>query len=112
MNETIAHRFQKRSIPADRYSIINDNRNLLPGRPRPIAKRRSDQKGRDNKNDPGAPLPYGWPQCGQTALPSIRFFLQCGHGTRVTFGRVARWTISPTRGTSQPRIVTSCAFSD
>jgi hypothetical protein len=106
-DETIANRFQQRSIPADRHSIINDNRNLFRGRPRPIAKRRGGQNHRDNPNGPGAGLPYGWPQCGQTGLPSMRFFLQCGHGTRLTFGRVARWTINPTTGTSQARIVTS-----
>jgi hypothetical protein len=57
MNETIANRFEQRSIPADHHSIINDNRNLLPGRLRPIANCRGGENHRNNPNDPGAALP-------------------------------------------------------
>ena len=107
MDETIGKRLQERPIPAEHEPLVKRNRDLLPGRLRPIENRGGCEDNRRDPNDPDPPLPYGWPQCGQTGLPSMRFFLQCGHTTRLTFGRVARWTISPTRGTSQPRIVTS-----
>lgn len=107
MHETVGKRFQDYPIPADHDPFVKRNGDLLPGRPRPIANRRGREDNRGDPNGPNPALPYGWPQCGQTGLPSIRFFLQCGHVTRLTFGRVARWTISPTTGTSQPRIVTN-----
>ena len=107
MDETVGKRLQEDPIPADHDPFVKRNRDLLPGRPRPIANRRGCENNRGDPNDPNLALPYGWPQCGQTGLPSMRFFLQCGHTTRLTFGRVTKWTISPTTGTSQPRIVTS-----
>lgn len=112
MDETVGERLQKDPIPADHDPFVKRNGDLLPGRPRPIANRRGCENNRGDPNGPDSALRYGWPQCGQTALPSMRFFLQWGHTTSFTFGRVARWTISPTTGTSQPRIVTNCAFSD
>lgn len=107
MHETVGKRFQDYPIPADHDPFVKRNGDLLPGRPRPIANRCGCEDNRGDPNGPNPALPYGWPQCGQTGLPSMRFFLQCGHATRLTFGRVARWTISPTTGTSQPRIVTN-----
>jgi hypothetical protein len=112
MDETIGQRFHNQPVPADHDSLVKRHRHLLPGRLRPIENRAGGEDNRDDPDDPNLPLAYGWPQCGQTGLFSIRFFLQCGHTTRLTFGLVVRWTISPTSGTSQPRTVTSCAFSD
>jgi hypothetical protein len=106
-DETIGNRFQERPIPAEHELLVKRHGDLLPGRLRPIENRAGDEDHRRDPGDPDAPPPYGWPQCGQTGLPSMRFFWQCGHTTSLTFGRVARWTISPTSGTSQPRIVTS-----
>ena len=105
--ETVGERLQEHPIPADRDLFVKRHGDLLPGRPRPIANRGGCEDNRGDPNDPNPALRYGWPQCGQTALPSMRFFLQLGHTTNLTFGRVARWTISPTKGTSQPRIVTN-----
>src|SRR6202030_1030763 len=81
---------------------------------RPITKRSDREHDRLDENDALRPFSYGWPQCGHTALPSRRFFWQCGHGTRLPFGRVTRWTINPITQVAgiQPRIVTSCAFSE
>src|SRR6202030_1006162 len=81
---------------------------------RPIAKRSDREHDRSDENDALPPFSYGWPQCGHTALPSRRFFWQCGHGTRLPFGRVTRCTINPITHVAgiQPRIVTSCAFSE
>jgi hypothetical protein len=106
-DETIGDRLQQRPVPANNQLLIKRYRDLLPGRLRPIENGAGGEDHRRDPDDPDAPPAYGWPQCGQTGLPSMRFFLQCGHATSLTFGRVARWTISPTRGTSQPRIVTS-----
>jgi len=107
MDESVGKRPQEHVIPADHDLFVKRHGYLLPGRPHPIAKRRGCEDNRDDPNGPNPAVRYGWPQCGQTALPSMRFFLQLGHTTSFTFGRVARWTISPTTGTSQPRIVTN-----
>ncbi len=101
-----AERLKDQTISADNDFVIGKNRNLRPWWPRPIANRRDGQGNRGDAN-PALAFFYGWPQCGQTALPSMRFFLQLGHTTSFTFGRVTKWTINPTTGTSQPRIVTS-----
>ena len=107
MDETIGKWLQEHPVPAKHKLLVKRHRDLFPRWLRPIANRRGSEDNRRDPNDPDPAPPYGWPQCGQTGLPSMRFFLQCGHTTRLTFGRVTRWTISPTTGTSQPRIVTS-----
>ncbi|MEN3369745.1 MAG: hypothetical protein V7609_1888 [Verrucomicrobiota bacterium] len=88
-DEITARSRQGQAIAADDDDAVENDRNLLLGRPRPIANRRDGDNNRGDPN-PGAAFLYGRPQCGQTALPSIRFFWQFGHGTRLPFGRVTR----------------------
>jgi hypothetical protein len=107
MDEMLTERLQQQPITAHYHLVVNNNGNLLSRWSHPIANCRNSQGDRGAANNPDSAFVYGWPQCGQTALPSIRFFLQLGHATSFTFGRVARWTISPTTGTIQPRIVTN-----
>jgi hypothetical protein len=102
---------QDQPVAINDDDAVKRDRSLLFGPPGPIANRRDRDHERCDPN-PGAPFLYGRPQCGQTALPSIRFFWQFGHGTRLPFGRVVRCTIKPTGQTSQPRMVTSWAFSE
>src|SRR2546426_12081219 len=96
MDETVRKRLQEYPIPAHHGPFIKRNRNLLAGEARPIANRCGCKDNHDDPKRPSSALPYGWPQCGQTVLPSMRFFLQLGHTTSFTSGRVAKWTISPT----------------
>ena len=89
-DETIGNRLQKHPIPAEHEPLVKRHGDLLAGRLRPIENRAGGEENRGDPDDPDPPFAYGWPQCGQTGLPSMRFFLQCGHTTRLTFGRVAR----------------------
>ena len=84
-----APRLEKEPIAFDDDCIVENNRDLLAGRPRPVAQRRDCNHNRRDAN-PDPPFLYGWPQCGQIALPSRRFFWHLGHGTRLPFGRVTR----------------------
>src|SRR6266404_5763855 len=108
-DETPAERLQKRPVTFDDDGFVKNHRDLFARRPHPIAQHRDGEDCRRDENDALAPFIYGWPQCGHTALPSRRFFWQCGHGTRLPFGRVTRWTINPITQVAgiQPRIVTS-----
>ncbi|MEY2494838.1 MAG: hypothetical protein QOJ45_1330 [Verrucomicrobiota bacterium] len=89
-DEIVAGARQSQAISIDHDDAVENDRDLLLGRPRPIANRRGCKHNQGDAKNPGATFLYGWPQCGQTALPSIRFFWQCGHGTRLPFGRVTR----------------------
>src|SRR5436190_14606114 len=90
MDETVRKRLQEYPITAHHGPLIKQNRNLLAGRARPIADRCGCNDNHDDPSGPNSALPYAWPQCGQTAPPSMRFFLQLGHTTSLTLGRVAR----------------------
>ena len=79
MDETVRKRLQERPIPAEHDPLVERNGNLLPWRPRPIVNRRGGEDNGGDPNGPNSAFRYGWPQCGQTVLPSMRFFLQCGH---------------------------------
>jgi hypothetical protein len=82
-------RLEQQPIAFDDSIVIEKHRDLPARRLHPIAQRRDRQHHRgDAKPDPA--FLYGWPQCGQVARPSRRFFWQLGHGTRLPFGRVAR----------------------
>ena len=71
-----AHWLEEQPVTAYHHPVVNDNRDLPAGWPRPIAQRRDCQGNRGDANNPDSALRYGWPQCGQTGLPSMRFFLQ------------------------------------
>lgn len=88
-DEIAAGTLQDQAIAIDDDDAVKNDRNLFLGRPGPIANRRRCDRSRRDPN-PAAAFLYGRPQCGQTALPSIRFFWQFGHGTRLPFGRVTR----------------------
>jgi len=90
MDETVRKRLQKYSIPAHYSLFVKHDGDLLPGRPRPIVNCCGGEDNRGDPNGPDSAFRYGWPQCGQTVLPSMRFFLQLGHTTSFTLGRVAR----------------------
>lgn len=88
-DETAAHRLKKQAVSLDDNGLIERYRDLLARRPGPIAKQSDCDRNRGNAN-PAPAFLYGWPQCGQIALPSRRFFWQLGHGTRLPFGRVTK----------------------
>jgi hypothetical protein len=90
----IGQRLEKSPISVDHDRFVKGNGDLSPRRLRPVAKRRDGEGQQDQADDPDPLLPYGWPQRGQTGLPSMRFFLQCGHGTRLTFGREPRTEVT------------------
>lgn len=106
-DEMAAERLEDEPVTADDDRIVGDDGDLCPRWLGPIANRRDGQGHRGDLHNQNLVPPQGLPQCGQTAPPSMRFFLQLGHTTSFTFGRVTRWTMSPTTGTSQPRMVTS-----
>ena len=85
---------EEQAIAFDDHLIIKNNGDLPAGRPHPIAQR-GDNQHHCGDAQPDAAFLYGWPQCGQVARPSRRFFWQCGHGTRLPFGRVTIWMIRP-----------------
>ena len=89
-DDVAAPRLEKQPIAFDNDRIVENHRDLLAGRPEPVAQRSDANHNRGDANPGPALLLYGWPQCGQIALPSRRFFWQLGHGTRLPFGRVAR----------------------
>jgi hypothetical protein len=58
MDETVGNRLQEQSVPAEHQPLVKRHRDLLPGRPRPIAKRRRRENNRsDDPNDP-SPAPH------------------------------------------------------
>jgi hypothetical protein len=76
-DETVGQWLQENPIPADHDRFVTRDGNLLPRRPRPIAKR---GRGQDCRGDPDPPDPafaYGWPQCGQTG-PNVNLVV-CPH---------------------------------
>lgn len=106
---TPAPGLEEKPVALDDDGFVENHRDLFARRPHPIAQHRSREENRCSPENPAAPLVYGWPQCGQTARPSRRFFWQCEHGTRLPFGRVTRWMTSPSHhvGGIQVRSVTS-----
>ena len=93
-HDVFAPGLKQQAVAFDDDIIIENNRDLPAGRPHPIAQH-GDGQDHGSGAQPGAAFFYGWPQCGQVARPSRRFFWQCGHGTRLPFGRVTMWMISP-----------------
>ena len=86
-DDVFAPGLQQEAVAFDDDVIVENNRDLFPGWAQPIAKGGNGQHHRGDAQ-PDAAFLYGWPQCGQVARPSRRFFWQCGHGTRLPFGRV------------------------
>ena len=86
-HDVFAPRLQQQAVAFDDYVIVENNRDLPAGWPQPIAQGGDGQHHRGDAQ-PDAAFPYAWPQCGQVARPSRRFFWQCRHGTRLPFGRV------------------------
>ena len=80
----------KSLIRTDEGALIEMDGPLRGCGPRPIKNRRGSECCRGDPFDPETGTPYGLPQCGHFALPSIRFFWQEGQGTRLPFGRIKR----------------------
>lgn len=88
-HDVLAPRLEQEPVAFDDYIIIKNDRDLPARRAHPIAQSADSQHYRgDAQPDPA--FLYGWPQCGQVARPSRRFFPHFGHGTRLPFGRVTR----------------------
>jgi len=88
MDHSIGERLQKQPVPAEHQSLVKRHRDLLPGRLRPIANRRRRKDHGGDPDDPDPARSHGRPRRGQTALASIRFFLQCEHTARLPFAWV------------------------
>ena len=56
MDETVGKRLEEHPIPADHDPFVKCNGDLLPGRPRPIAKSRGCEDNRGDANDPNPAL--------------------------------------------------------
>jgi hypothetical protein len=74
-HKVLSPRLEQEPVAFDDNTIIENDRELPAGRTHPIAKRGYCQH-HGGDSHPGSAFLYGWPQCGQVARPSSRFFWQ------------------------------------
>ena len=130
MDITVVKRLQNQPVPSDHPSIVNDNRDLLPRRPHPIANRRGGENNRGDPNDPSLAasrprylkLVHGDrpPILRSSGVTAHRETPKCrpsayGLGAPgIVFGRVTRWMIQPINQVNgiQVSTFTKPAFGD